>query len=235
MWMRWAVGTGTTNDPEAGRPFEVEVRDFGMIELLPDTHTERYRFSADFQPTASTISDSWAGVYFAFQQVSSGPSTVADRALVARFRDNLISNQPGWSTGNQLNVTDVLIARDTAAPFHRHTPPSVGTVKVREEHKTSDRPWRTIVAEVTPDQVRVWFRPAPHQPFTPTEPDPITAETLHAQIAKHRTFLALRPPHAVPDDMTYTPRGRLGLFAQNVKVYFRNVVFDPTPSPHANP
>jgi hypothetical protein len=226
IYHRWADGVGQLGDPKTGGPFAVRAEGIGMIELLPDTHTEWYRFSAEFQMAESTDPNSWAGLYIAHKPGKPGPTGTADRAVLVGFQDDLLTNRPAnRNLGDQVIAVDAIIGhgvQDDLCP--------ISDSWIRET-KTTPRLWRRIVVDVDPEWIRVSFWRDQDRADGRVVLRPIRAESLCKRTVLHHARLRQQWPEIDPGDLTYSPRGRLGVYVHNAKVFFRNVEFTPTANP----
>jgi hypothetical protein len=249
---RWAVGVGEAVDQGAGKPFMVFAAEAGLVELVPDTQTDRYRFSAEFRVEASLSGRSTAGVYFAHRQSVLGGVAV-DRAVVLDFTDNRLGGRPAFNlkgpqANGQPNLFDQVTVRDTIY----YVPPA-GTIKSEgvplaslrvvdpldaAGNKTSNHnAWRQVVATVRPDELRVeWrdpdgtYRPVGIPVYRKAPAPAIPTSTLVARDENIKTLLTRVFPDADTSGFTpYNSRGGVGLYVYDARVFFRNVTVEPLP------
>src|SRR5437660_2595945 len=91
---RWTVGVGEAGERGAGKQFMAFAVETGLVELVPDTQTDRYRFSAEFRIDASITTQSAAGIYFAHRKSDLGGGVAVDRAVVVDFTDDRRGGRP---------------------------------------------------------------------------------------------------------------------------------------------
>ncbi|HJZ59889.1 MAG TPA: serine/threonine-protein kinase, partial [Gemmataceae bacterium] len=225
-YQRWVVGVGETSDAQPDQPFVVQCSKSGMLELTPDSHSARFRISAEFQQDASLSVESSAGIYFGHNIGVPGPAGSVERVIVIRFLDDQINNTPVHRQGDPLYLEDRLIVRTENAPF-RFLGPQVRTHFVQEA-KPADRsrPWRKVVAEVTPEEIRVFWR-NPSGSLDPIRGGPIPRASIVGDAKIHADQLADKYPGVKFAAVDYTPRGGVGLYLRDVRVFFKNVVLEP--------
>jgi hypothetical protein len=209
-----------------------------MLELTPDSHTDCFRLSAEFRQDESLTTSSKAGIYFGHKVAVAGPAGSADRAVVIEFPDDMKNNEPNipeqqpvngqW--GDPLTLTDMLVTRTADIPFQLDGPAlEIYWVKETKPKDETQRPWRKIVAEVTPDTIQVYWR-NPAGSMQPIRPVAIPTKELHQIMAtSHAERLAnIYPrPGIERTGLGYTPRGGVGLYVRDVRVFFKNVVLEP--------
>jgi hypothetical protein len=232
-YQRWAVGAGELSDAGPSGPVLVTCSKSGMLELTPDSHTDRFRLTAEFQQDASITKDSGAGFYFAHKVGVSGPAGSAERVIVIRYEDDMINNVPQIAEGaghgqwgNPLSLDDMLVVRTETIPFE-FRPMSPAALWVKETQTKSTRPWRKVVAEVTPDAIRVYWR-NPDGSMQPIRAREVRAETLNTIWNESRVpGLKKANPGIETAGLEYTPRGGVGLYLRDARVFFKNVVLEP--------
>ena len=233
-YYRWAVGTGEVSQPRVGEPFLLSCSGSGMVELVPDSQTDRYRFSAEYRVDASTDPDSWGGIYLTHQRNALGTGIMADRAVVLGFSDDLINKAPRFGREFDLiTVTDALSVPVSLGGFEfDHA--LLGSLQVKETKVSIifDHPWRQIVATVKPDEIEVLWR-EPDGTYSPVATPPsrtIPNRLMENASEQHREKLRAKRPDIAPERLLpYNPRGGVGLYLRNARVYFRNVVLEPLP------
>jgi serine/threonine-protein kinase len=232
-YYQWVIGIGTTED-QPGVPFKMGGMRTGMIQLLADSQTDRYRLSAEYCVETSLRPDCWAGIYFAHQRGAPGPNGTIDRAIVVRFRDDLINNKHGFPNGDPVSVNDALFIRgrvvlDGREVSHQFDLPSPASLWVLEKKGRYPGPLRQIVVEVTPESVRVLWRDATTGALVPVSPDPIPAWMFHKRTDKQAERVKTLAPTIDPGRLEFRPRGGLGLYSHNAGVIFKNVILEPLP------
>jgi serine/threonine protein kinase len=224
-WQRWAIGTGTLSDPTSPRSFQVFCPNTGLLELVPATHQDKFRLSAEFRHEESTQASSYVGVYVARVSGKPNAGASADRAITIAFRDDLIRHQPGFALGDPLEIHDRLILGTPTVPLQL-SGGAIGVLWIKEE-KAEDRPWRKVVIQVDPSGIQVWFHRAPNEPARAVRW--ISNATIESQSTRQREWLAADHPDVTLDNISYQRTGGSGLFIHNARAYFRNVVIEPLP------
>jgi len=254
---RWTVGVGEAGEQGAGKQFMAFAAEAGLIELVPDNQTDRYRFSAEFRIDASIDSRSTAGIYFAHWRSDLGGGVAVDRAVVVDFTDDRQNGRPffhlkGPQSGEP-NVFDQVTVRDV--PYYvspttggiKSNGIPVGSLRVVDPldsagNKNWDQtpPWRQIVATVDPDGIRVEWRD-PDGTYRPVgigryrkPPLPAIPTGPTSDMPKRDLDFRVALKQVFPDSDTsrfapYSARGGIGLYVYNARVFFRNVVIEPLP------
>src|SRR5262249_25135506 len=153
-----------------------------LLELVPDPQTDRFRLSAEFLVDVSTGNDSAAGVYFAHTHTTLGPDQSLDMAVLLRFADDARSDQPRFREGDPVNLMRTTFLRND----EEQTKPvesSLAKYLVREAKRPGVRPWRKIVLEVVPGEMRAWWR-EPDQSLTPLHPNPAREDVLRNVVSR---------------------------------------------------
>jgi serine/threonine-protein kinase len=250
---RWGVGMGEAGEQGAGKQFMVFAAEFGLVELLPDTQTDRYRFSAEFRVDGSLARNSYGGIYFAHQQCALGGGVGVDRAVVVRFSDDHLTSKPAFqlkgkqlgepSEFDEVSLEDDLYYLPPTGHGIKGLIQQLGYLRVvdpidpRSGLKLYDQlPWRQIVATVKPDELHVQWRD-PDGTYRPVGlPDfrkpsrPIPRSKLTSDDENIKGFLTQTYPGI--DTSGFTPhssRGGVGLYVYSARVFFRNVVVEPLP------
>lgn len=253
---RWVVGVGEAGEQGAGKQFMAFAVETGLVELVPDSQTDRYRISAEFRVDASVTSQSKAGLYFAHRKSSLGEGVAVDRAMVVDFTDDRTGGRPVFNLkGPQFgepNVFDQVSVRDmlyyvspTTGGIKANSIP-VGSLRVVDpldsagNKKWDQIPWRQIVATIDPDEIRVeWrdpdgtFRPVgipvfrkPPRPAIPTGP---TSDMPTRDLGYRVALKQVFPNSDTSRFAPYSSRGGVGLYVYNARVFFRNVKVEPLP------
>jgi hypothetical protein len=158
-----------------------------------------------------------------------------DRVVVLRFQDNQIANTPVFRIGDPLTLFDFLAVRTENTPFEFRGP-SLATYMVQETKKEdASRPWRKVVAEVGPDTIQAYWR-NPDGSMQPIRAGGIRAEIIHKDEAGvHIPLLRGTYPGIDFTGLEHSPRGGVGLYLRDSRVFFKNVVLEPlTPNPHGD-
>jgi hypothetical protein len=234
-YQRWVIGVGETGEPPPNEPCLVVCKSSGMLELTPDSHNDRFRLTAEFQQDASLSPESSAGIYFSHKVGPVGLGGSADRVLVLLFRDDMINNKPIHRLGDPVELQDFLVMRTENVPF-AFRGGSVGTYWVQETKSgPSSRPWRKVVVEVAPDMIQAYWR-NPDGSMQPLRAGGIRTEILrNNEASNHIPFLKKFHPGIEYAGLEYSPRGGVGLYLHDARVFFKNVVFEPLdPNPQGD-
>ncbi len=233
-YQRWVVGTGIMSDAQPNQPLLVECHETGMLELTPDSHNDRFRLTAEFKQDASLSPESSAGIYFSHKLGPAGPGGSADRVVVLRFQDDQMNNTPVFRVGDPLTLFDFLVVRTENTPFEFRGP-SLATYMVQETKKGTSRPWRKVVAEVAPDTIQAYWR-NPDGSMQPIRAGGIRAEVLHKNDSGgHIPLLEETYPGIEFTGLAHSPRGGVGLYLRDCRVFFKNVVLEPlAPDPYGD-
>ena len=254
---RWAVGMGEAGEQGAGKQFMAFALETGLLELLPDSQTDRYRFSAEFHVDASVKTDSKAGIYFAHNRSVLDGRVAVDRIVTVEFNDDHLTQMPFKNLKlpepGKPSVYDPVTIREgiyyglPTGKFKAEVTP-LTYLRVMDPldsagmKKWDQIPWRQIVATVGPDDVRVeWrdpdgtYRPVgieshrlPFQPAIPTSK--LMAREEHYKGELKKDYPGIDTSGFKP----YSPRGGVGLYVYGARVLFRNVVIEPL-APTATP
>jgi hypothetical protein len=220
-WYRWTEGEDATFvTGKADEPFALTTLAAGLLKLLPDPQTDRYRLTAEVRHDESAdVSE--VGVYFGFstQEVEGG---AAHYWLAVSFADRGRNAQTSWPRGQELKGPPEfsrvsLTVRRRLEPGGSHVtlvtpvfttfPPALNKVPT---------PWRKLAVEVTRTRVRVFWEGQ-------EVPGGISVDALNALVNKH-----MQPPGvANPAPFTFKPRGALGLLVSRGKASFRSVAVEP--------
>jgi predicted Ser/Thr protein kinase len=244
---RWIVGVGEVNQPRQGDLFMVSCAATGMMELVPDTQTNHYRFSAEYLYDRSVGANaemaSWVGVYFAHQPDALGPGRVADRMIVVEFSDHesLMRRYDKLTKTwhDHVGVRDSLVLPEPAGGFRVMSSP-IGSLRVESPGASATDPrvrarpraWRKIVAIVGPEEIDVrWYEPdGTYRPVALKHRPTIPTGGLDAPDRGIRGDLRLNRPEIDPDQLVrFRPRGGVGVYLRDARVFFRNVVLEPLP------
>jgi serine/threonine-protein kinase len=227
-YQRWAVGTGTS-DAGPDQPVVVQCSKSGLLELTPDSHNDRFRLTAEFQQNKSFDQHSGAGVYFGHKAGVPGPVGSADRVMVIWFRDDMVNDKPFHPVlGNPLQLIDYVVFPTETDPFHFYQGDVLAQYWVKEKlTQVSTRPWRKVVAEVTPDAIRVYWK-NPDGSMRPIPDREVrTAELNRRWVEGTVPHLKKVYPGVETAGLDYSPRGGVGLYLNDARAYFKNVVLEP--------
>jgi serine/threonine-protein kinase len=246
-YQRWALGVGEAKKQDVGDLFMAFTAGSGFVELVPDTQTERFRFTAEYRVDASIESDSFVGIYFAHHRSVLGGGMTTDRALLARFGDDLKNNKRSFSERGVPNAFDLVSLSDhlfytPATGLLNSTSVPLGSLRVEDPldpiSKTKKReliPWRQIVATVGPDEILVEWRD-PDGSYRPVgieglRPRPkIPTSSMKSRDKEYREFVTKLYPEGNSGALApYNSRGGAGLYVRNARVFFRNVIVEPLP------
>ncbi len=254
---RWAVGLGEAGEQGAGKQFMAFAVETGMVELVPDTQTDRYRVTAEFRVDASITANSKAGIYFAHNRSVLGGGVGVDRAVTVEFNDNHLTEIPykniKFVEPGKPSVYDPVTIREGiyyVSPTGSIKPEVTPVTDLRvvdpldsDGRKKWDQiPWRQIVATVGPDELRVeWrdpdgtYRPVGIEghrlPFEPAIP---TSKLMAREEYYKFKLQDVYPGIDTSGFKPYSPRGGVGLYVYSARVFFRNVVIEPL-APTATP
>jgi serine/threonine protein kinase len=196
--------------------FSVQNWEYGLVELLPDPHLERYRFSAEVRHERQADQESRVGIYFAHSQHEDG-NTVAHFHCNIAFNDlvdvgavNANGNHEGNSVGlqahRQLPTGLAPHKADIVKPdiFFRPAKP-VGALG----------PWRKLAVEVRPETIKVFW-------------DEQSSTIPRATLMKNARILSAKRDEPLPNNHPqFAPRDGLGLYASLGVASFRNVIVEP--------
>ena len=224
-YQRWVVGTGTTEEPKGDSPFLVFSVGNGLLELIRDPQTDRFRLSAEWRVDESSTPLSSAGVYFGHTSVQPDADNGIEVTLAVVFDESLLVRKPRFPPGDPVQVFRKSFLRSADRPIEASAI-SLAALWVQEDKTGHDRPWRRVVVDVTPDEVRAQWR----QPDgTMTALRPVPAALVRRNLAEYASDLAKTRPWLDPAAVGYRPRGGLGLLVRDGRVFFRNVVLEPLP------
>ena len=256
-YQSWSVGVGEAGEQGAGKQFMAFAVETGLLELVPDCQTDRYRVSVEFRIVSSVTTDSKAGIYFAHNRSVLGGGVGVDRAVTVEFNDNHLTEIPykniKFVEPGKPSVYDPVTIREGiyyVTPTGRIKPEVTPVTDLRVvdpldsagSKKWDQIPWRQIVATVGPDELRVeWrdpdgtYRPVaieeyrrPPKPAIPTSK--LMAREEHYKDSLQQDYPGIDTSRFKP----YSPRGGVGLYVYSARVFFRNVVIEPL-APTATP
>jgi serine/threonine-protein kinase len=223
----WVVGTGSATAARK-REFTVVAVDQAFLELVPDVQTDRYRFSAEFQSSSSTKPLSQGGIYFGWRYGIENASGAADRVGVVYCHDDMFTHS---QKERSVCIQYGYVLRKPETPFCCGFAP-LDSLEFAEQ-ETDPRPWRRIEIDVTPEGITSRWRRAPGEPETDFRPGGVTRQLIDLQIKANRdsrSGVRAKNPGIDLTDSDYNPRGGVGLYVKDAKVYFRNLVIEPLPS-----
>jgi serine/threonine protein kinase len=201
--------------------FSVQNSEYGLLELLPDTHLERYWFRAEVRHERQNYPESRVGIYFAHSEQPDGDN-------VSHFHCNVTFNDlsvvgPEDENGNRkTNPVGLQVHRQ----FHRQP---VGGLFNRKayvlgaEHSFVPAraagtlgPWRKIAVEIRPEAIKVFWE----EKCISTTPRPTLMMSARS--------LIVRPEQPLPaNSPRFAPRGSLGLYVGQGVASFRKVFVEP--------
>jgi serine/threonine-protein kinase len=190
-----------------------------QLELIHDSRTDRYRFTAELRHLSGGDADSRVGVYLGPTNGSGPHGMRISRWYGFEYTESPppAMRRPGL-TGYDLVTLHMRERSETSnAALGVFEFPPVRFVPT---------PWRKIVIDVTPDALAVYWRQddgtlAEAYRRIAGAPDP-AAEALRFQFDPARDPRGL----VIPD---WVPRGPLGIYVVNAGVAFKNVTLEPLP------
>jgi serine/threonine-protein kinase len=226
---RWVTGTGVMNDPGPDQPVLVQCEGSGMMQLTPDSHNDRFRLSAEFFQDKSSTSHSSVGVYFCHKVGEPDKAGSAERLVMIRFHSVVYDETTVSPLGDPLTLVDQLLVRTEKEPF-QFRPIAEKTFWVQKPKLENARQWHKIVAEVSPDTIRALWR-NPDGSIQPIREPDLSKEELRRNWDENH-IPNLNKYHAgIPyTGLDYSPRGGVGLYVRDGRVYFKNVVLEPLKS-----
>ncbi len=222
---RWVFGVGVLDEARVESAFLVQSNGNGLLELVPNTHCDRFRLSVEFKQDESLTQHSTVGLYFGHRVGQPNPAGVLERAVTVEYSIDMISDKPRFRQGNPVVVSDSLFGRTPAGAMQKITSP-LGQLFM--EHEPIARlSWRKVVAEVTPDVIRIDWLDAENK-FVPLRPGGIRTDVVNKNLElKHPDAIAADFPGTDPTGLDFSPRGGVGLYVRDARVFFRNVVLEP--------
>jgi serine/threonine protein kinase len=196
--------------------FRVQNSEHGLLELIPDSRHQSYRFSVEVRQEIRGLPQSRVGIYFAHHVRAAGGTIIHFHCNVAfnDIADQSVIAQAKVASGNPLTLeahrqyqtglnSRACIIRDTRTYF----PPASPLDK--------DRPWRRLAVEVRPQTIEVSW-----------EGRKVATTTLQnllmsAQVARPKS------DDPLDADFRFTPGGGLGLYVSQAVASFRNATIEP--------
>jgi hypothetical protein len=243
-WSRWCIGERRAT---AGLE-DVRVRETAftlnawkttaLLELLRDPRHDRYRLRAEVQHQASAAMGE-IGLFLAHEthQTPAGPLHIFTQLSFDDINDgrqkfiDMLKNPPVLPPGVVLPPPPIgnrlsLICRVYGRECTDWNDDYSSTAGSWDGFKPAGHagPWRSLVVEVTPGEVRVFWDGAPAARFTvsPARITDLAANAVPELKDKHPEFPGVRA--------TFNPRGSLGLYAWQGSASFRSVVVEPMPA-----
>jgi serine/threonine protein kinase len=223
-WHRWELDEVTLHAPiDSDGAAGFQTYTHSLLELVPDTMTDRYRVSVELRHVNGQHHDSRVGIYLGpinawgpngvrtgrwigFDYTEFPPTSPAQEPACGYFRayDWTTTQFPdrAW-LDNDISLRDFIFEPASSVPI----------------------PWRKIVIDVSPSAViTYWQRPDGNlvPAFTQTITD-INLATARLRTARRQNGIDLPISE-------WSPRGPVGVYAINAAVAFRNIVIDPNPT-----
>jgi serine/threonine protein kinase len=208
VWSRWNLGDGTVMvSPEVDRAFSFTTADYGRLELLRKAPALPFRFSAEVKHDLAIKNQSFAGIYFAQNLVSTDTATVSYWCELSFTDVGLNAKEKGVVklTRERHDFRAGLDARSTFATVAFHSFESAQAARRFPE-------WRKMEVKVTPQKVEAVWEQRALKPLLP------------ADLSKE--FYSISGGKVVTRDFNYAPDGALGLFVFGGKASFRNVIVE---------
>jgi hypothetical protein len=219
---RFADGTATVMDWSDGGPsFTVASVGFCRMELVANPRRAHYRFSAEVKHGEGTTPNSCVGIYcLASRHVTS--QGVDHCCCLYTFDDHTpLVKPPGGPDPSR--VASFVLWRHQV-PLHR----SVGDLKLHAQYPPAPPgplPWRKLVVEVSPAEVRVSWGETPKQLAlvgSPSRPGLVDEFQQWKKTAPR--IPGFHNPEVNPE---FRPESGLGLYVSGGRGYFRNVIVTP--------
>jgi serine/threonine-protein kinase len=237
-WSRWVRGGGqATTEVDADGTFTLYSADLGLLELLPDPGTTRYRIQAEVwhrksYPEAEVgvyvcrsdrltpLGRSWSFIQLAFDDKT---DTRILGAELQKQVPNLVI-----PPGNRVALTPGCFCVDNSGNSRRFRYPDQGNGALFLPNTGQEVKWRTIAIEVTPERLQGFWdgstKPiSPKGLVLPRRPDPRDGTAEGWVLDDQAVGDGLLPWAAL--------RGGVGLYALQSHASFRSVVITPLPSP----
>jgi serine/threonine-protein kinase len=217
-WFRYyGRETAPQITPAVDGTFTFNDFDYGFLELLPDSQTEEFLFSADVC-SRETRSGS-AGLYFGHSATDTSGSAIH---FLCEYGSREADVEGGPVT-LRLNLRRWLFRPIAAAG----PGPRTATQACVEQHvpaatRGSD-PWGRLALRVTPEEVRIYWQgqEVGHRSRKELQQDLRRCRLIERQQLEAQGFAADRP------DSPLAARGGLGLFVYSSSASFRNVTVVP--------
>lgn len=239
QWHQWAVSEGTLA-PSASRDGTYDLQSHGLtfLELLPDPRHDRYRLTAELRHVGGNRGGVCAvGLYVGFETVVSKTGNSVSPVLLAWYED-VFTASDSKKLGKREPVEHIArlefataLSQFNCYPVMRHHGSNGEPGLVFEPRQQNPVPWRTIVLNVSPDGVEMFWgtnggplvlahRVTAHDCF-------VDRQEVRADVNDGRLGVLLGDKAAaIP---AWHPRRGLGIWAQQSTVSIRNVIIQPNP------
>jgi predicted Ser/Thr protein kinase len=219
--LRWAFGHGVLRQEGNRQGLRVETLDVGLLELVADPKTDRYRFSASVRHDAEA-GKSWVGIYFGYREGAraDGLRRVGYYTIRLAERGTGVEQQKGQPRSEVVLHGEMLLEQQDRGPrpFDVVLPGKKSFPRLGWQV----RPWRRLVATVTPEGVEAAWQPAPG------ELEHIGSATPR-KIAANFSFYHPGVPETAAIPADFLPRGGLGLYVRSGGALFRDILIEPLP------
>jgi serine/threonine-protein kinase len=190
--------------------FALQCWERGLLELVPDPQTDRFRYRAEVRHDHTIRDDAVAGIYCMYhQQPTAGGIEHSycllafnDREVAPGTRKNLI-HQRIQSHREPDQVSDIYHFEASSSFFE----PELAV--------NTPGPWRKLALEVTPEEIQVFW-----------EGNPINRKSwkeVRQHVRTARGFVP-KPLEIIP---TFDPRAALGLLVHKSSASFRRIFVEP--------
>lgn len=193
-----------------------------MLELAPDTGSDRYRLSAEIKHVSGSDPVSCVGIYLGPTSAITPYGLRIARWYGFQFTENPheVVLDPGLDGRDYLTIHSVPRS-DTAAVTLGPTFPFAPA------RSWTNLTWRRIVFDVSPESVVVYWR-TPEGALVEANPSPASSRAL-ADTSLRKMFGPPNDPRGLPIP-AWSPRGPVGVYAKKAGIAFRNVSIEPLPS-----
>jgi serine/threonine-protein kinase len=219
-WLKWLIGEsqGRIVTPD-DQTFTVETWGESLLELVPDTRTDRYRFSIQIRHRESARPGT-VGLYVARQLMDFRDKNV-HFLMSCQFNDKFPGNRPPTGGPPPPNRA-VLMPRLLSEPA---VPPNVwsdfGGIGGPGYVPSGGEVWRQLSVTVTPEVVAATWDGVPFS---------ITTAGIRQDLPKQLQLVRREIPfdHPVQTiDPAFTPRGGIGLIVERGLASFRTATLTP--------
>jgi hypothetical protein len=191
--------------------------EFGLLELLPDSRLEQYRFAADVRHDDGIRTLSQVGIYFGHSQ-HSGENAIEYCYAAVSFNElmnfNLADPRPAWR-GNYVQLA--LRRHPSTTLMNHHFSNVPGTLTVFMPHVPASgilTAWHKIAIEMRTGRIDVYWE------------DKHIGTAPRAVIERCKQALGT-PNSPIRDEISFDSHGGLGLMVTQGRASFRNVTVEP--------
>jgi serine/threonine-protein kinase len=224
---RWILGdVGPPRANSGARCVSVETLKTGLLELVADPKLNRYRFAAEIRHDGSAR-NSLVGIYFGYRERSTAPGVRQGAFFTLSFAD-----RGGLATGtldadgravSRVRLHSCLFEKKGPTPIVNLGPVGRGKEFPPALPGTERGPWRRLLAEVSPERVKVFWGKGSGLLEVVEE---VSTEGLQSSLKEMKRF---RPwAKEVPAD--FCQRAGLGIYILQGEASFRNIVVKPLAS-----